>query len=81
MEKEKTMPQTRRVTRKKVVATEPASNEAGQFSPEMRHKMIEDAAYDHYQRRASGNGGDHVEDWLQAEAEIEAMLNATGNPI
>ena len=68
MEKESTMPQKSRVTRRKVVASGPVA-----VTPEIRKKMIEDAAYYRYQKR--GNGGDHVEDWLIAEAEIEAMLN------
>lgn len=68
MEKKGTLPQKRRVTRKKA--------ESGQIGQEARRRMIEESAYYRFERRASGNGGDHVEDWLQAEAEIDAMLNA-----
>ncbi len=71
MEKEKSMPQKRRVTRRKEV---PMTREPLHVNPDARRRMIEDAAYFRYEKR-SGNGGDHVEDWLLAEAEIEAMLS------
>ena len=70
MEKGGTLPQKRRVNRKKAGMAEDA------VSQEMRRKMIEESAYYRFQRRRQGNGGDHLEDWLQAEAEIDAMLNA-----
>ncbi|HQT25136.1 MAG TPA: DUF2934 domain-containing protein [Burkholderiales bacterium] len=70
MEKDRTLPQKRRVDRKRVDIREGVS-------PESRRRMIEESAYYRSQRRASGDGGDHVEDWLQAEAEIDSMLNAS----
>lgn len=79
MEKEKTLPQKRRVTRKKLVASEHETHATSPLGEKMRLKMIEDAAYYRYMRRGSGNGGDHVEDWLQAEAEIEALLSEGRN--
>ncbi len=74
MEKEKTLPQKRRVTRRKAAPDRPG--ETRQPDPGMRRKMVEDAAYYRFERRGLGNGGDHVEDWLQAEAEIDAMLGS-----
>ena len=72
MEKEKILPQKRRVTRRKAAPDRPG--EIGRPDPGMRRKMIADTAYYRFERRGFGNGGDHVEDWLQAEAEIDAML-------
>lgn len=74
MEKEKTLPQKRRVMRRQA-----APDRLGQIGPPdsgMRQKLIADAAYYRFERRGLGNGGDHVEDWLQAEAEIDAMLGS-----
>ncbi len=72
MEKEKTLPQKRRVTRRQ--AAPDRLGQIGQSDPGMRQKMIADAAYYRFERRGLGNGGDHVDDWLRAEAEIDAML-------
>jgi Protein of unknown function (DUF2934) len=74
MEKKGSLSQRRRVNRK-TVAPNPKRDET--MSPEARRKMIEESAYYRFERRAGGNGGDHLEDWLQAEAEIDAMLNAS----
>lgn len=71
MEKDKTLPQGRRVNRKR------QDIEKGRFSHHERHKMIEESAYYKYKAREHGNGGDHLDDWLRAEAEIDAMLNAS----
>lgn len=71
MEKDRTLPQKKRVTRRKA---ETAASPGEKVDGEMRQKMIAQAAYYRFQRRGSGNGGDHVEDWLQAEAEIDALL-------
>lgn len=46
-----------------------------QVTMDARRRMIEEAAYYRFKRRESGNGGDHIEDWLQAEAEIDALLH------
>lgn len=42
-------------------------------SEEDRQEMISTAAYYRAERRGF-NGGDEVQDWLAAEAEIDAML-------
>lgn len=43
------------------------------ISPEERCRMISDAAYFRAQRRGF-RGGDPSRDWIEAEAEIDAML-------
>ncbi|MGC8520630.1 MAG: DUF2934 domain-containing protein [Steroidobacteraceae bacterium] len=42
---------------------------------DVRRAMIAEAAYFHAQRRGFAQG-DEVQDWLQAEAEIDALLRA-----
>lgn len=44
-------------------------------SPEARRAMIEQAAYLRAQRRGFA-AGNEVEDWLAAEAEVDALLRA-----
>jgi len=44
--------------------------------PEQRQQLIAQAAYFIAERRGFAPG-DEVEDWLQAEAEIEALIKAT----
>lgn len=46
-------------------------------SDEQRLAMIAQAAYFHAERRAFAPGGE-VEDWLAAEAEVDALLKAAG---
>ena len=46
-------------------------------SAEQRQRMIADTAYFRAERRGF-NGGDPVVDWLEAEAEVDARLGATG---
>lgn len=41
-------------------------------TPEQRYRMIAEAAYYHAERR--GFAGDPVQDWIAAEAEINARL-------
>lgn len=43
------------------------------IDPELRHRMIAEAAYFLAERRGF-SGGDPVQDWLEAEAEIGVML-------
>lgn len=50
----------------------PRTKKSAGISPEMRHQMIADAAY--YRAQGSGNGCGDMENWLAAEAEIDAML-------
>jgi hypothetical protein len=45
-------------------------------TPEERHRMIAEAAYYRAQRREF-RGGDPVEDWLAAEADIDRRLGRT----
>lgn len=52
-----------------------ARKSATPISAEMRERMIADAAYYKAENRGFGNGGDHVDDWFKAEAEIDAMIN------
>ncbi|NNM80997.1 MAG: DUF2934 domain-containing protein [Burkholderiales bacterium] len=58
-----------KTSRRKTVKTEVAS-----VSPEMRQKMIEDAAY----YRAQQNSDGDLANWLAAEAEIDRMLGKDG---
>lgn len=48
-------------------------------APEQRYFMITEAAYYRAERRGF-HGGDPVADWLEAEAEIEAMLRGASEP-
>ena len=76
MEKTGTLPQKRRVTRKTIV--ENAAQENHQkiaISHDERHRMIAEAAHFRAEKRAAADNGDHLDDWLAAEAEIDAMLD------
>jgi hypothetical protein len=46
------------------------------LAPERRHQMICDEAYYRAERRGF-MGGDPLQDWLEAEAEVDSRLNAT----
>lgn len=48
-------------------------------SPQQRHHMIEEAAYFRAQQRGF-EGGDPLADWLEAEAQIDSMLEGGGQP-
>ena len=43
------------------------------IDPDLRHRMISEAAYHHYVQRGYEDGYD-LDDWLQAEAEIDHLL-------
>jgi hypothetical protein len=43
------------------------------FDPDLRHRMISEAAYYLYSQRGSANGYD-VDDWLQAEAQVDDLI-------
>jgi hypothetical protein len=45
------------------------------YTPEKRRQMIAVAAYYHAERRGF-RGGDELSDWLEAEAEVEHLLEA-----
>ena len=43
------------------------------IDPELRHRLISEAAFDRYSKRGFADGHD-VEDWLSAEAQIDHLL-------
>ncbi len=45
-------------------------------SPELRQQMIRDAAYFRAERRGFGTG-DPVQDWIEAEAELDRMIRTS----
>jgi len=49
----------------------------GTLDPDLRHRMINEAAYYLYTQR-SYDDGYALDDWLQAEAEIEQMIMDPG---
>ena len=49
----------------------------GVVSEDLRRAMIAEAAYFHAERRSFALGGE-VEDWLAAEAEVDALLKSGG---
>jgi hypothetical protein len=51
------------------------------IEPDMRHRLVSEAAYARYVQRGYADGHD-LEDWLQAEAQIDHIANrtATGMP-
>ena len=66
-------------TRRSADAKGGAGRPARRTTPEQRHRMIAESAY----LRAAGRDfheGDPVEDWLVAEAEVDAMLVAEIDP-
>lgn len=54
---------------------EPTGSKVTKVSQEARRAMIEQAAYLRAERRGFTAGGE-VEDWLLAEAEVDALLTA-----
>jgi hypothetical protein len=60
-----------RTTRSKAAAS--AVSNAIQMTPEERHRVVAEAAYFIAERRGFA-GGSPIEDWLQAEADIDRML-------
>lgn len=43
------------------------------IDPDLRHRMISEAAYHRYAERSYADGYD-LDDWLQAEAEVDHLL-------
>jgi hypothetical protein len=43
------------------------------FDPDLRHRMISEAAYYLHSQRGCANGYD-VDDWLQAEAQVDDLI-------
>jgi len=50
-----------------------AESAQGEIDPQVRHRMISEAAYGLYARRGYVEGFE-LEDWLQAEAEVGRQL-------
>ncbi|HTL19300.1 MAG TPA: DUF2934 domain-containing protein [Steroidobacteraceae bacterium] len=57
-------------------ATTPAP---AQLSPDLRHALIAENAYLRAERRGFAPGHE-TEDWLEAEAEVDALLKAEQTP-
>lgn len=53
------------------------TKKADHVLPEERRRFIAEAAYFRAERRGFANGGD-LGDWVEAEAEIDALLNTRG---
>lgn len=58
---------------------DPVNQEDARISPEHRQSMIREAAYFHAERRGF-LGGDPMQDWMEAEVEIDRMLDAGALP-
>lgn len=79
------MPETKSTARTRKPAAKASESEAKQLqsgtpirvTPEQRYQMIAEAAYFIAERRAF-SGGDQAQDWLEAEAEIERILQSGG---
>jgi len=50
-----------------------AEGPGSEIDPELRHRMISEVAYHRYVERGYADGAD-LEDWLEAEAEIDHYL-------
>ena len=49
------------------------------IDPELRYRLISETAYRHYVERGYADGGD-MDDWLQAEAEVDHYLLNPARP-
>ena len=75
MEKANTLPQGKRVTRKKIVENSAQqSHLKNAITHDERHRMIAEAAHYRAQNRTSSHEGDDVADWLAAEKEIDTKI-------
>lgn len=77
---EATPPAEKTAPRRRVPAEQPAAAASGAssgitVSEDARRAMIAQAAYLRAERRGFASG-DEVEDWLAAEAEVDALLRA-----
>lgn len=59
----------------KTSAKQPRAKKANAVSAEERRRLIAEAAYFKAERRGFPEGG-ALEDWVEAEAEIDALLDA-----
>jgi hypothetical protein len=50
-----------------------AEGPTSEIDPDLRYRLISETAYRHYIERGYNDGGD-LEDWLQAEAEVDHLL-------
>ena len=55
---------------------EPAESVESVVDPEVRYRMISEAAYHRYAGRAYADGYD-LDDWLEAETEVDRLLLRT----
>ncbi len=62
----------KKATAKKATSKKTAAKVYGAISSAERHQMISEAAY--LRSEAQGFGGDGRQDWLDAEAEVDARL-------
>lgn len=54
-----------------------AEGPTSEIDPDLRYRLISETAYRHYVERGYADGGD-LDDWLQAEAEVDHyLLNPT----
>lgn len=67
--------QTPRVRRKAAAA----GNSMTTVTPEERHRLVAEAAYFIAERRGFAAGYE-LDDWLQAEAEVDRRLDASNGP-
>lgn len=56
-----------------------AEGPSSEIDPELRYRLISEAAYRLYVERGYTDGGD-LEDWLQAEAEVDHYLLNPSRP-
>lgn len=56
----------------------PATDDVPDLEPEVRYRMISEAAYHRYLDRGCADGYD-VDDWLAAEADVERELRGAAN--
>lgn len=52
----------------------------GEITPDLRHQMIAEAAYLRAEQRGF-SAGDPMDDWLNAEREVDRLLNDRAAPI
>jgi hypothetical protein len=75
MPEAKSKPRTKQQSGASSATTSPAVSGQVSVSPEQRYHMIAEAAYFHAEQRGFA-GGDPAQDWLEAEAEIDRILQS-----
>lgn len=66
-----------RATRPAAAKPQPRLGKGGSVTSEERTRLIAEAAYFKAERRDFA-GGSALDDWIEAEAEIDALLNTRG---